>query len=64
MPFDEPALLLVFRPAADRLDDGAYEKYWADVASKMVQMQGQGVVFKFNELPAEHPAKQFYKMLE
>jgi quercetin dioxygenase-like cupin family protein len=60
VPFDEPALLLVFRPAADQRDDRAYANDWAEATAKMEQMRAEGAVFRFEDLPQDHPAKQYY----
>lgn len=63
-PFDEPALLLIFKteertPGYDRsmlvrLDD---------VRSKLEQHHAEGTPFTFAELPEDHPAKQFAREL-
>lgn len=59
VPFAEPALLLIFRPAADLLDDDEYQMYWEAVAAKMELMRERGTAFRIDSLPEDHPARIF-----
>lgn len=63
-PFDEPALLLIFKiddrtPGYDRAMFARLD----GVSTKLEQERAAGTPFTFVELPEDHPAKQFARTL-
>jgi quercetin dioxygenase-like cupin family protein len=63
VPFAVPALLLIFRPVTDMLDDEEYRMYWEAMAAKMEGMREQGTAFRIDALPEGHPARAYAKAL-
>lgn len=63
-PFDEPALLLIFKTEerAPGYDPSMFARLDA-VRDKLEQHHAEGTPFTFAELPEEHPAKQFAREL-
>lgn len=59
VPYGEPALILVFKPARDETDDEGFRAYREDVGRKPVKIREGGTKFDLGLLPPDHPARVF-----
>ncbi|HUE74793.1 MAG TPA: alpha/beta fold hydrolase [Pirellulaceae bacterium] len=61
VPFDEPALILIFK--GDRLtkEEREFMDYLKGMAGRLEKEHAQGVPYLMGDLPADHPARVFAK---
>ena len=59
-PFDEPALILIFKTEPRTPGyDAARLHYIQEVRQQLEEEHAAGAKFHFDELPDDHPARQF-----
>ncbi|NPV60421.1 MAG: cupin domain-containing protein [Actinobacteria bacterium] len=63
VPFDEPALILIFKGAGmPRKDE--FLSYLEELAHRLEAAREDGEAFRLEDLPPEHPARVFARQLE
>lgn len=64
VPFDEPALILIFKGETDEKDDEGFLQYLQGLKQRLEKAHAEGTPFLMNELPFDHPARDFARRLE
>ncbi len=64
VPFDNAALILVFRASGNASDEEQLVDYYTDLALRAKKMQGAGTVLRISRLSEGHPARIFASGLD
>jgi hypothetical protein len=63
VPFDEPALILIFKGDRITKDEREFIDYLAGMAERLEKEHKAGTPFLLRELPGDHPARDFARQV-